>query len=69
MTDEETILRLREELNKKNEQLEQMFLRSNDMIKKIKRQRLENGRLNKTLVQLKLDNMQLEEKLRWIRGD
>ena len=69
MTDEETILRLRTELEKKNDQLRQMFGRTNDMQKKIKRQRLENGRLNKTLVQLKIENMQLEEKLRWITGD
>ena len=61
MTDLETIERLQAELSKKNEQLSEMFGRTNDKRKKIKRQRLENGRLNQSLSEVMAHNLELEE--------
>jgi len=68
MTDLETIERLQAELSKKNEQLSEMFCRTNDMRKKIKRQRLENGRLNQSLSEVMAHNLELEEKIKWMTG-
>ena len=68
MTDLETIERLQAELSKKNEQLTEMFGRTNDMRKKIKRQRLENGRLNQSLSEVMAHNLELEEKIKWMTG-
>ena len=69
MTDAETIERLRHELDEKNKQLSEMFGRTNEMRKKIKRQRLENGRLNASLSEVKALAIQLEEQLKWMRGE
>lgn len=69
MTDTETIQRLMHELDEKNRQLTEMFGRCNEMRKKIKRQRLENGRLNASLSEVKALALQLEEQLRWMRGE
>ena len=69
MTDAETIERLRHELDEKNKQLSEMFGRTNEMRKKIKRQRLENGRLNASLSELKALAIQLEEQIKWMRGE
>jgi hypothetical protein len=68
MTDAETIGRLMAELETKNAQLTEMFGRTNDMRKKIKRQRLENGRLNNSLTELMELNRKLEEEIKWMRG-
>jgi septal ring factor EnvC (AmiA/AmiB activator) len=68
MTDAETIGRLQAELETKNAQLTEMFGRTNDMRKKIKRQRLENGRLNNSLTELMELNRKLEEEIKWMRG-
>lgn len=68
MTDLETIERLQAELAKKNEQLSEMFGRTNDMRKKIKRQRLENGRLNQSLSEVMAHNLELEEQIKWMTG-
>ena len=59
MTDKETLERLAADLTKS----------VNEMRKKIKYQRLENGRLNKVLSEVIADNKQLTEQLKWIRGD
>jgi len=59
MTDKETLERLAADLTKS----------VNEMRKKIKYQRLENGRLNKVLSEAIADNKQLTEQLKWIRGD
>lgn len=69
MTDAETIERLMHELDEKNKQLAEMFGRTNEMRKKIKRQRLENGRLNASLSELKALAIQLEEQIKWMRGE
>ena len=69
MTDAETISRLQAELEAKNTQLAEMFGRTNDMRKKIKRQRLENGRLNNSLSELMRYNQKLEEQIRWMKGE
>jgi len=69
MTDVETIARLQAELETKNTQLAEMFGRTNDMRKKIKRQRLENGRLNNSLSELIKYNQKLEEQIRWMKGE
>lgn len=69
MTDVETISRLQAELEAKNTQLAEMFGRTNDMRKKIKRQRLENGRLNNSLSELIKYNQELEEQIRWMKGE
>jgi septal ring factor EnvC (AmiA/AmiB activator) len=69
MTDAETIARLQAELETKNTQLAEMFGRTNDMRKKIKRQRLENGRLNNSLSELIKYNQKLEEQIRWMKGE
>lgn len=69
MTDAETISRLQAELEAKNTQLAEMFGRTNDMRKKIKRQRLENGRLNNSLSELMRHNQELEEQIRWMKGE
>ena len=69
MTDAETISRLQAELETKNAQLAEMFGRTNDMRKKIKRQRLENGRLNHSLSELMTYNQKLEEQIRWMKGE
>ena len=69
MTDAETIGRLMAELETKNTQLTEMFGRTNDMRKKIKRQRLENGRLNTSLSELIKHNQELEEQIRWMKGE
>jgi len=69
MTDTETIERLMHELDEKNRQLSEMFGRTNEMRKKIKRQRLENGRLNASLSEVKALALKLEEQLRWMRGE
>lgn len=68
MTDLETIERLKAELSKKNDQLAEMFGRTNDMRKKIKRQRLENGRLNQSLSEVMAHNLELEEQIKWMTG-
>jgi len=68
MTDLETIERLQAELSKKNDQLSEMFGRTNDMRKKIKRQRLENGRLNQSLSEVMAHNLELEEQIKWMTG-
>ena len=47
------------ELDEKNRQLSEMFGRTNEMRKKIKRQRLENGRLNASLSEVKALAIQL----------
>lgn len=57
------------ELDEKNRQLSEMFGRTNEMRKKIKRQRLENGRLNASLSEVKALALKLEEQLRWMRGE
>jgi len=59
MTDKETLERLAADLTKS----------VNEMRKKIKYQRLENGRLNKVLSEAIADNKKLIEQLDWIRGD
>lgn len=59
MTDKETLERLAKDLQ----------ISVNSMRKKIKYQRLENGRLNKVLSEAIADNKQLTEQLKWIRGD
>jgi len=69
MTDAETIGRLMAELETKNAQLTEMFGRTNDMRKKIKRQRLENGRLNTSLSELIELNRRLEDEIRWMKGE
>ena len=69
MTDAETIERLKHELDEKNKQLSEMFNRTNEMRKKIKRQRLENGRLNASLSEVKALAIQLEEQIKWMRGE
>jgi uncharacterized protein YdcH (DUF465 family) len=69
MTDPETIQRLMHELDQKNQQLSEMFGRCNEMRKKIKRQRLENGRLNASLSEMKALALQLEEQIKWMRGE
>ena len=68
MTDLDPIERLQAELSKKNEQLSEMFGRTNDMRKKIKRQRLENGRLNQSLSEVMAHNLELEEQIKWMTG-
>jgi uncharacterized protein YdcH (DUF465 family) len=68
MIDAETIGRLMAELETKNAQLTEMFGRTNDMRKKIKRQRLENGRINNSLTELMELNRKLEEEIKWMRG-
>lgn len=57
------------ELDEKNRQLSEMFGRTNEMRKKIKRQRLENGRLNASLSEVKALAIQLEEQIKWMRGE
>ena len=69
MTDAETIRRLMAALETKQAQLTEMFGRTNDMRKKIKRQRLENGRLNTSLSELIKHNQELEEQIRWMKGE
>lgn len=59
MTDKETLERLAKDLQ----------ISVDSMRKKIKYQRLENGRLNKVLSEAIADNKQLTEQLKWIRGD
>jgi septal ring factor EnvC (AmiA/AmiB activator) len=69
VTDVETIVRLQAELEIKNAQITEMFCRANDMRKKIKRQRLENGRLNKSLSDIITINQKLLEQIRWMKGE
>ena len=57
------------ELDEKNRQLSEMFGRTNEMRKKIKRQRLENGRLNASLSEVKALAIQLEEQIKLMRGE
>ena len=59
MTDEETLQRLAQDLQ-----------RSVDIMrKKIKYQRLENGRLNRNLSEVVAENKKLSEQIRWMKGD
>jgi len=68
MTDAETIERLRKDLEAKTMQCAELFARTNDMRKKIKRQRLENGRLNKHLAETKALAVKFEEEIKWMKG-
>ena len=62
MTDEETIKRLRQELL--------LYKRTvDDMRKKIKRQRLENGRLNASLFETKALALKFEDEIKWMKGE
>lgn len=68
MTDAETIERLRKDLEAKTMQCAELFARTNDMRKKIKRQRLENGRLNASLCEQKELSKKLQDEIQWMKG-
>ena len=67
MTDAETILRLRKLLDLAQADLTAINEKTNDMRIKIKRQRLENGRLNESLSQTKKHNSELQDEIKWMR--
>jgi uncharacterized protein YggU (UPF0235/DUF167 family) len=68
MTDAETIHRLRALLGSAEADLTAMNEQKSDMRVKIKRQRLENGRLNQSLSETLKHNLELNAQIKWMKG-